>query len=385
MYPGRQIAVQSLLTGERRVLIEDGGQVKYVATGHLVYVRSGTLLAVPFDVEELAVAPGPVPLIEGISEGGNFVSQVDISDTGSLVYVPSGSGAVRTLVWVDRQGREEPVPAEPGDYGSPDVSPDGGRLAFVDAGDIWTYDLARDTATPLTFDPAFDGQPRWSPDGRRVVFVSFREGANDNLFWTPADGTGDVARLTTNPRNQIATSWSSDGQHVLFDECGVGCDLGVLSLEGAQTAELLLETEFEERNAALSPNGRWIAYESDLSGAFEVYVRPFPDVDGTRQQVSTQGGLKPQWGSDGRELFYRSPAGLMVVPVETQAAFMPGDPQVLFDLEPYWAGPGRGYALAPGGDRFLMIKQGAQTGDNLPQVIVVQNWIEELKRLVPVN
>lgn len=387
VYPSRQISVQSLLTGERRVLIEDGGQVKYLETGHLVYVRAGTLLAVSFDVEQLAVVSGPLPLLEGITEAGNFVAQVALSDSGSLVYVPVGNGArTLTLVWVDRQGRDEPVLAEAGDYMTVDVSPDGQRLAYGSAGDIWTYDLVRETATPLTFHPGFDSRPRWSPDGRRVAFTSYRDGANGNLFWTASDGTGGVARLTTNRRTQTVTSWLSDESRVLFHECDVGCDLGQLSMEGDPTPELFLETEFDERNAMLSPDGGWIAYESDLSGTFEVYVSPFPDADAPRQRVSIEGGREPQWGSDGRELFYWSAAGLMVVAIETQPIFRPAAPRELFDLAAYQSSDdqGQGYAVAPDSQRFLMLKRNRENDDSsTAQLIIVRNWAQELLARFP--
>ena len=252
------------------------------------------------------------------------------------------------------------------------------------AKDIWIYDLSRNTLTRLTFDAANVIKPRWSPDGRRVVFSTNREGGEGNLFWKASDGTGAVERLTTSQNFQAPSSWSSDGRQLLFFECVPGhCDLWVLSLEDEPTAELLLGTEFNENHEALSPDGRWVAYQSNASGELEIYVRPFPDVDDGRWQVSTSGGRLPLWGPRGQDLFYLSAAGLMAVPVETEPGFAPGNPEVLFDLSGYHFDPGGAYTVAPDGERFLMIKRSEETSTT--ELILVQNWVEELKRLVPTD
>ena len=301
-----------------------------------------------------------------------------------------GSGAQNTLVWVDREGREEPLGADPLDYRQPDVSPEGGRVAVVrgaaDEADIWVYDLTDDTLTPLPHD-GDDAMPRWHPDGQRIAFAS-RERGVFNLYWRAADATGTVDRLTTSPNRQFPTSWSRDGTRLLFYECSQSCDLGVLSLEGEPTAELVLETQFNEVDPALSPDGRWVAYMSNQSGQQEIYVRPFPDVDARQRLVSTDGGQQPVWGPEGRELFYWSPAGFMGVPVETDPTFARGGtPEVLFDLGPYQFSVGRNHALAPDGERLLMIKAGTATTDSTApaaQIVLVENWFEELQRLVPI-
>ena len=219
-----------------------------------------------------------------------------------------------------------------------------------------------------------------------------RAGGSRNLFWKAADGSGTAEQLTEGPNDQYPSAFSPDGTRLLFREVNpdTGNDLVVLSMEGDRSMEPLLATEFGEGNAELSPDGRWVAYESDASGEFEIYVRPFPDVDqGGLSQISTNGGAQPLWGPDGQELFYRSDAGLMVVPIESDASFTAGNPEVVAeDQYLRGEGTGRSYDIAPDGQRFLFVKEGAgQTseGQSGPQMILVENWFQELTERVPTN
>ena len=278
-----QIVVHSFETGERKVLVEGGRDARYVPTGHLVYVLDGTLLAVPFDVDALEVMGGPIPMAEGVMTAGlrSGAAHFGVSDTGALVYVTADPGD-RTLVWVDRDGREETLAAEPRAYQYPRISPDGGRLA-VDVRDqeqdIWIWDFARETLTRLTFAPGLDSYPVWTPDGRQVAFASNRDGPEHNLYWKAADGTGSIERLTESENGHRPYAFTPDGRRLVFLELDEEDrrDLGVLSLEGSP--EPLLATEFNERNGEISPDGRWLAYQSDASGQHEIYVRPFPNVE----------------------------------------------------------------------------------------------------------
>ena len=276
-------------------------------------------------------------------------------------------------------------------------SPDGTRvaLAVLDQGeDIWIWDIAQERLTPLTFESGRDIFPVWSPDGRRLVFSSSREGAM-NLFSRAADSTGAVDRLTEGPNVQFPHSFSSDDQRLVFWETALetGPDLRVLSVGGGRRSEPLLVTEFAERNAEVSPNGRWLAYESNRSGMYEIYVQPFPNVDDSRWQVSTGGGTRPLWAPNGRELFYVDSVdsglfrGLIGVPVQTEPTFSYGNSEIVFEGQyTNSRGAGRSYDISPDGQRFLMIKEAAADTVAAPtQLHVVLNWLEELKRLVPTN
>ena len=216
-----QIVVESLDSGERRVVIDGATDARYLPTGHLVYALAGTLLAVPFDVDRLEVTGGPVPLVEGVRHATlTGAANFDVSRDGSLTYLPgvAGAGVEHALAWVDREGREEPLAAEPRTYIYPRISPDGSRVALDvrdQERDIWIWDFARETLTRLTFGPGPDYYPVWTPDGEHVAFSSGREGTL-NLFLRAADGTGAVNRLTESPNVQYPYAFSSDGQRLVI-------------------------------------------------------------------------------------------------------------------------------------------------------------------------
>jgi Tol biopolymer transport system component len=363
--------------------------------------------AVAFDLKRLEIVGTPVPVLEQVTTGFMNGVNFSISGDGTLVYVPGGSRVgqitggpplARTLVWVDRQGREEPLKAPTRPYAYPRLSPDGTRVA-VDIRDqetdIWIWDLARETLTRLTFDPAPDTHPIWTPDGQRVMFRSQRT-APGNLFWQAADGTGAAERFTESPNNQIASAFSPDGaQLVLREQTSTnGEDLLVLTMEGGglgrrpRDVRPLVHTTFTEVNGEISPDGRWLVYQSNESGQDEIYVRPFPDADRGRWQVSTGGGTRPLWARSGKELFYVGPSGAVIsASVEGGSTFRGGNPTRLFEgrylMDAIFTG--RTYDVSPDGQRFLMIKLDGGSIDTSapPSIIVVQHWTEELKRLVP--
>ena len=385
-----EIAVLDLETREQKVLIQGGSNPQYALTGHIIYGVDGTLRAVPFNLDRLEVTAEPVPVLEGVMTDSSGAAEFSLSLDGSLVYSAGDpqSGLVHSLVWVGRQGREEPVTAPPRAYNYPRISPDGTRVALDvrdQENDIWIWDLTRETLTRLTFDPGSDNYPVWTPDSQRVAFGSAREGMS-NLFWKAADGTGSVERLTESSNIQYAYSFSADGEALLFRETqpDTGEDLRILSLVEDRAVKTLIATQFRERNAELSPDGNWMAYQSNASGQNQIYVRPFPAVDQGQWMISTDSGTHPLWAPDGRELFYRSGAALMAVPIQTNPSFTPGTPEVLFEGD-YFSGAGRTYDVGPGGQRFLMIKAGAPSDESLsaPELIIVENWFEELKLLVP--
>ena len=331
-----QIAVLDLDTQEQRVLIEGGTHPRYVS-GHLIYSFDDTLRAVRFDPDQLEVLSDPIPVLEGLTATPSGAVDVDLSDDGALVYQTGGLQIdSRTLVWVDRQGNEDVAPAEARPYNSVRLSSDGRtvvtQVADPDNSDVVIYDLERDTPTRFTFDPAFDQHPTVTRDGERVVFTSDRDEGVGNLYWKAADGTGQVQRLTTSDNVQAASSFTPDGRLVFAEVTPTGViDLGVRSMDGEGSVEWLLQEPFYEAYAELSPDGRWMAYVSNESGQFEVYVRPFPNVNDGKQQISRNGGYWPLWGPDGRELFYQtfegpsSPVTVMAAPIETEPTFVVGN------------------------------------------------------------
>ena len=306
-----QIAVLDLRTGRSKVLINGGSHAHYVSTGHLVYGVTGTLRAVAFDLGRLEVVGTAAPVLEGVVTTVSGAAEVAIAANGSLVYVPgsAGSGGQQTIVSVDRQGRVSPLPGLPPDsYRDIRISRDGARLAVATLGDVWTYDFVRQTRSQLTTDPAPDTRPLWTPDGQRIVFTSRRAGYPE-LFWRAADGTGRDERLLARAQNLIdlrANDWSADGGQLLFSELPPSQRgaIGQIAIGRASDPSLLLTGEdFSYSYAAVSPNGRWMAYVSTMSTRPEVYVERYPEL-GDRQQISTGGGTRPLWSRDGLELFF---------------------------------------------------------------------------------
>jgi Tol biopolymer transport system component len=403
-----QVAVRDLRTGTYKVLLRGGSHGHYVASGlgspkrvereggHLVYVAAGTLRAIPFDPDRLETHGTAVPVLLRLATTVAGAGDFAVATDGTLVYVdaPGSLGAsARTLVWVDRTGREEPVAAPPRAYQQPRLSPDGTRVALFSRdqeNDLWIWDLRRATLTRLTLDPGLDYFPEWTANGRRIVFTSSRGGA-PNVWWQAADGTGTADRLTTSSNGQFVTGITPDGTTVVFTEGTptMGFDLLQLALDGTRRVTPLLQTKFDERNGIVSPDGRWLAYESNSSGPFEIYVRPFPNVGGGQWQISTTGGTQPLWARNGKELVYVGADGaLLRVPVEASGAtWNAGAPMKLLEGR-YYTGAagtsGRTYDVSPDGQRFLMIKApGTDASAAPPALIVVQHWDEELRRLVP--
>jgi serine/threonine-protein kinase len=388
-----QIVAQSVSTGERRVIVSGGRDARYVPTGHLVYGLKGVLLAVPFDVDTLQVRGAAVSLVDAVSDAGGLTGAVhfSVAANGSLVYVPSLGGARRRLVFVDRDGREEPLAAEPRAYANPQISPDGSRIAvFVLPDlDIWVWNVVRETLTRFTFDPAPDTSLIWSRDSSRIVFTSDREGGG--LFWQRADGTGTVERLLESGLDPRPFAWAPDGS-LIFDEVtssGQSRDIRSLTMNGERTPTTLLGTQFVQWRPALSPDGRWLAYESNESGQFEIYVRPFPNVDQGKWQVSRGGGQEPAWSARGDTLYYLGPDSIMAARIQLGTTFAAGAPSPVLSRTGYEFPPGaRRYDVAPDG-RFLLLKlaeaEGAGQSAGLAQLILVEHWFEELTRLVPAN
>ncbi len=311
---GANLEVMSLGDRRRKRLQLRGTYGRYLPSGHLVYSSNGTLFAVPFDLDRLEVRGSPAAVLGGVAYEKTFGSaQFDFagasSGSGMLVYRSGGArGGQMTVQWLYGTGNAQPLLAKPADYRYPHLSPDGDRLVLTSDGDICVYDLRRETMTRLTFGGG-PTNPIWSPDGRYIVFGV----AGKGMSWTRADGAGKPQPLTQNENVQQPWSFSADGKRMAFHEINPqsGSDLWTLPLESAAsglragTPEVLLQTSFDERHASFSPDGRWFAYSSNKSGAFQVYVRSFPEKS-DELQISNSGGVFPVWSRKGNELLFRT-------------------------------------------------------------------------------
>ncbi|MBI3050332.1 MAG: serine/threonine-protein kinase [Acidobacteria bacterium] len=378
----RQLHVRSLETGERRMLLSGGHSGRYVATGHLVYARAETLMAVPMNLARLEVTGAPVALAEQVRAWPQ-AAQFSISDSGDLAYLQGNPGRFqRRLVWIDRKGNMEPLPVPPGEYEAISISPDGGQAAVVvreGTLGIWIYEFARSTLAPFITTAGGSQAPIWTADGSRIIYRGTRMGFR-NLFWRAADGATTEERLTTKENTlQVPSSVSPDGRWLAFLEANVGTgnDIWLLSLDDARTLRpFLANPTFSEGNTRFSPDGRWIAYLSNESGRNEVYVQPFPGPGG-RHLISTQGADDPLWSKTGRELFYESGDTLMAVEVRTQPTFWAGTPRVLFETR-FFNAVGRSWDVTPDGQRFLKIET---IEPDVPptHINIVLNWFQELR------
>jgi len=392
-----QIAVLDLRTNRQTVLVRGGHHAHYVPSGHLVYGTGGTLRAVAFDLARLTVTGTAVPVLEQVATtAGGGVNAV-VAGNGTLVYATAtavvgvGDG-LRSLVWVDRTGREEALRLLPADYGWARVSPDGLRVATSFAGpegqqDVWVSELARGTLSRVTTDQQTDNDPVWTPDGRRLVFASQRGRDRFGFYSVAADGTGPVDLLLMSETAGFFRpyGWSPDGKSLVFDYGGVDGrgNIGMLSMESTRPWKPLLQTEANEVSPTLSPDGAWIAYSSNRTGRPEVYVERFPDL-GDRKQISTDGGAEPLWSRDGHELLYRRGNAMIAVPLDSKPTLSVGSPRVLFEAAYFATDGSRRWDLSPDGKRFLMIKQNGGDIASRPQnLVVAQHFDEELKRLVP--
>jgi eukaryotic-like serine/threonine-protein kinase len=391
-----EIVVQRLDTSERRVLVRGGTYAHYLPTGHLVYLRQGSLMAIPFDLARLDVSGTAVPVLEGISQNpSSGAPRMSISSNGSLAYLPATFGEnldAATLVWVDRKGIVQPLKAPPHPYLFARLSPDGRRVAVgisAPNSNIWVFDNSGESLTRLTFEGS-NAFSVWAAGGSRILYGSHRAGPR-NLFWKASDGSGVEERLTTSRHSQNATSTSPDGKLLTLTELDPdtgGGDIWVLPLEGDRKPQPFLKTPAFEGGATFSPDGRWLAYTSNESGNYEVYVQPFP-ATGAKWQVSSGGGSLPVWARNGRELFFldNNQRKLLATEISTQPAFSASKPRELFEFQRVTGIAPPSYAIydvSPDGERFLVAQHNEPPPEPTP-IHVVLNWFEELKQKVPVK
>ena len=384
--PGSRIEAIDLRTGARRVVVRGGGRPRYISAGHLVYGSGEAIKTVPFDAARLEARGDPAH----VADGG--ASSFAVSREGTLVYRSDDGAKHRTLVWVDRSGREEDLGAPPDEYIVPRVSPDGWRVALDVGGpdrNIWVWDIRRKLLECVTLNPAEDGWPRWSPDGRWLFFASRRDGPVPNIFRQAADPSASAERVIVSEKLQHPAGFAPDGKLLISERApdnGLS-DIVAYSFDTRRVEPVI--TEGDEAGGAVSPDGRWIAYESIESGRIDVYVRPYPKTDGGRWKVSRNGGRQAAWSRDARELFYRDYGGALIeVPVPPGPRFLPGEPVTILPAQTIYAGSGaavtaRTYDVSPDGSRFLMIRIGNDNRQS--SLIVVQNLSEELKTRAPVR
>ena len=405
-----RVAVLSLDTGERHVVVESGSNARYIPTGHLIFARQGALWGVPFDVDTLETT-GPEEVVLQNLEVNEVYGAMALatSSDGSLAYVGGAAVGIGSagfsFVWVDRNGDDVSIPLPPGIYSHPRLSPDGTRLAVrivsldpQSAGQslLWVYDVASGAALRLTNEGTVQA-PVWTPDSSRIVFAWNVGGEGVELYSVPADGSGPPEALSPNAVGEAGgpTAITPDGRTLIFTRIFGGGRLEVweLDLDGGGTARPVIEGAFSRGNAEVSPDGNWLAYRSNQSGQNEVYVQPYPGP-GPTLPVSIGGGAGPVWSADGSELYYRRDTDVMVVDVNTNDG--PGDIDISTPRELIQGtyisaadtpGNAREYHVAPDG-RFLMMTDpvGASTDadDTSPaQLIFVENWFEELKARVP--
>jgi Tol biopolymer transport system component/DNA-binding winged helix-turn-helix (wHTH) protein len=383
-----RIDVVSLETAERRTVLRGGFCARYLPTGHLVYARGGALYAVAFDPGLLQVVGTPVRVLDGIAVLRSGAALFSVSPVGTLVYHQGGVRIDQTeIAWFDSSnGTERAVSAPRGSYVDPSLSPDDKRLALAPrvgrSQDIWVHDFARGTWTRVTTSPRFEAAPVWHPvDPTRIVFTGVRPGRESaqDLMSVAADGSAAPELLYESGYSKWATSSAPAARLLAFVESrpDTNADVWLLDLRDKPVARPFLQTPFSESCPALSPDGQWLAYESNESGRAEIYVRAVSGAE-RKWQVSPDGGDRPRWSRNGRRIVYRSGKRMMVVDVETAGSFTAGQPQVLaaVSFEPGGLATPN-YDISADGRRILLITP-VRDPPRLP-LIVVENWFAELR------
>ncbi len=397
------IEVMTLADHHRKTLQQGGTFGRYVSgsngAGHLVYINKGTLFAVLFDPDKLEVRGTPSPVLEGVSYSSGYGSaQFDVSRNGTLIY-RSGEATQSNLVavqWLDAAGKTQPLLAKAGSFERPRVSPDGQRLAFDDGSDIWVYEARRDSMTRLTFDGARNIVPVWSPDGGYIVF-----GGAGGVWWVRSDAASKPELLMKSKDPLYPFSFTPDGKRLAYSDVSTSTfyDISVVPIERdgvglhAGKPEIFLQTPADERTPTFSPDGRWLAYTSNESGTYQVYVRASSDKSrpdrGGKWQISNAGGAYPVWSSNGHELFFRGDDNRIMVAAYAAKtdSFIPDKPRVWSEkqLADLGAIGTSNYDLAPDGKRVaaIMPVETPKALQSQNHVIFLENFFDELRRNVP--
>jgi Tol biopolymer transport system component len=394
-----EIVVQAPGEASRTVLIRGGTDARPIGVDRLVYYRNGTVFAVSFDVRDRTTRGGAVPVIEGVqaalATGAGIFSVAE--RTGTLVFLPGddGSNSPRQLVWIDRMGKEQPIPAPVRNYSQPRLSPEGTRIAVVvhngQSSGLAIWDLSRDILSALTPADGRDRMPLWSPDGRSVIYRSIDADGQGRLMRIDASGAGapelllELGSMSVLSADGYPESISHDGRLLFIRRIRPTPDIFVLALDGDRTPRPLIATPMMEMHGQISPDGRWLAYTfSDASGPGTVFLRPYPDVSGGRWQLAPNRASDPVWARSSRELFFIDIDQNLLMSVTVQPGPVFGRAVEVLDNQPYLpaAGSGTDYDLSPDGQRFLMIKpETAVTGGAADRsaLVVVTHWVDALR------
>jgi serine/threonine-protein kinase len=394
-----EIAVLSLATGQRKILQRNGFFARYLASGHLVYMHQDTLYAAPFDLDRLAVTGAAQPVLEdvrlvGLSPSAYF----DFSQTGTGVFLSGKTERSLAIFWLDSTGKNQPLHPSPAFYSGLRLSPDGKRLAFtmgtgqLRQHDIWIKDLGGNTISRLTRLPGANNHPVWTPDGGNLVFESIL-GGSPSLYSIRTDGVSEPLRLTDDKIRRIPYSFSPDGKRLTYSlQNAVGqSEIWAAPIENRAgevrlgKPELFLRAQSSAFSAKLSPDGRWMVYQSDETGNYEVYVSPFPGP-GRKVPVSSGGGWFPIWAHNGRQIFFLTPDWRIMVAGYTTngSSFALGKPQLWCEKR-LLRTPTQTYDLAPDGKRFAVVLAADGTAEPITQLTILLNFFDELQRRVPVG
>jgi len=390
----RDLAEISVVSADGSVkrIIDDGFAPRYVASGHLVFVRQGLLLAAPFDLDRLEVTGPAVQVAENVETDSVWgVALFDVAAEGSLVYVRGGDYAATVPTWIDRDGADEPLSVERSVHGTFQLSPDRSKLAIQvaeESDQIHVYDFARETLTRVTFEGT-SRYPAWSHDGRELFYLAFRDGAA-TIMRRPVYGSGgEVPMLSANVLERFGTASlmpydaSPDGRYLLVGTWGdfeTGADVWVITLDGSGEPQPLIRTPANEIIPSFSPDGNFMLYHSNKAGQYGIYVRPFPDVDGREWTISARGGYDARWSPSTNEILYRVGARrLMSVPFELEPEFRPGTEGLVMAMDAHDAA-GLSFDLSSGGERILVNRPAMSYTDERP-VVLVSDWFVELDEL----
>jgi serine/threonine-protein kinase len=398
-FDAADIEVASLTDHRIKIVLSRAGTyARFLPSGHLIYVSKGTIFAAPFDLDRLAVRGMPIPILDHISyDPLRGFAQLDISQSGSALYRIGSGTLLRRIQWVDAGGKTETVNAQAANYQFPRLSPDGNRLAasVVNGAisDIWVYDIQRDLPIRLTDGPGVKDFPVWSPDGRRLVFEG--EGGTVGMYWTEADGGSKPEKLIESRYPQSPGNFSPDGKRLIYGELnpsGTGSDIRVVEVDSqsgklrAGKPQVFLSTPSTNPYPAFSPDGRWIAYCSTESGAYEIYVRSFPD-SGSKWQVSNTGGMMPVWSRARHEIFYRTEDQRLMVATYTvkDDKFLADKPRLWFRGPLANLGLTANFDLAPDGERFAVLLPAGDTEqpETRNHMTLALDFFDELRRRLP--